>query len=548
MNHLLRKYDPRTEFAKNRKTNTRSRFQRMMRGSVCLSCIMVGCLMIEHDQTPGPLIQLSDDQFNRLFDHDRTQLILWDADLERQVAALEAWSRRSHSFKGYMLTADDEQRLLTLWLTIHSLSADVNRICTFYETWYQRKPSDAQSKSHVGSFLLSSAARMLLYEKSARVVQCLTANSNAVRFLNAPHANKGLAPYSLSHFREAYLGTWIRARISSDTQHLHWLDAHVHGRSRAAYWGYDDLWDRVEQHGRRINTTDSVAMALCGLASDLQPVKRMIDRIRYPIQKRIACLIGRMRLRPLGVYLVTQEQRKDADSLLEPGDILLCRKNWRLSNVGLPGFWSHAVLYIGSPSKFNQYFEDRSVRMYLKKRTGRDIGLAEFLRTHYPAFWDQYRQETTTGPCRIIESRRHGVQLASLEAACSDYLAGLRPRLDKVAKAQAMIEAFSHLGKPYDYDFDFATDNALVCTELVWRCYRPGRHKDGLHVPLVTLMRRKRLPANELARLYAREFGRPEHQLDLVLFYDASEREHRAFPGSEAVFRTSYARHAWRLR
>ena len=66
-----------------------------------------------------------------------------------------------------------------------------------------------------------------------------------------------------------------------------------------------------------------------------------------------------------------------------------------------------------------------------------------------------------------------------------EYLAALRPRLDKVAKAQAITEAFTYLGKPYDYDFDFATDHALVCTELVWRAYRPREDKPGLDFDLV---------------------------------------------------------------
>jgi hypothetical protein len=147
----------------------------------------------------------------------------------------------------------------------------------------------------------------------------------------------------------------------------------------------------------------------------------------------------------------------------------------------------------------------------------------------------------------VIEAISEGIVLNTLEKASGDYMAAMRPRLDKKAKARAIIEAFGHLDKPYDYEFDFATDHALVCTEVVWRCYRPAENNKGLRFELVEIAGRKTLPANEIAKLYAAEHGTEDRQLDFVYFLDASEKAGKAFVSTEEAFLTSQTRFKWDL-
>ena len=133
----------------------------------------------------------------------------------------------------------------------------------------------------------------------------------------------------------------------------------------------------------------------------------------------------------------------------------------------------------------------------------------------------------------------------TLHHAAGDYLAALRPRLSKADKARAIVEAFGHLDKPYDFDFDFATDHAVVCTELVWRSYRAPREQEGLHLPLSTVAGRRTLPANSIVEHYARTRGQPDAPFDFVYFIDAKEKDRTAFVADEAAFAESWKRPQW---
>ncbi|HWH70330.1 MAG TPA: YiiX/YebB-like N1pC/P60 family cysteine hydrolase, partial [Candidatus Sulfotelmatobacter sp.] len=151
-------------------------------------------------------------------------------------------------------------------------------------------------------------------------------------------------------------------------------------------------------------------------------------------------------------------------------------------------------------------------------------------------------------PVRVIEAIGEGVSFTSLEhsAAC-DSLAVLRPRVLKAEKAQALVRAFHYAGRPYDYNFDFATDSELVCTELVYKAYEPTEGCRGLTFPLVEMLGRKVTPANELASQFDAQYGTLSQQSDLILFLDGQERAGKAIEAPETAFRQSWQRPKWHV-
>jgi hypothetical protein len=240
----------------------------------------------------------------------------------------------------------------------------------------------------------------------------------------------------------------------------------------------------------------------------------------YRAQTFISSWVGDTKVREprQGKPLIQPAQVSELRTKLKPGDVLLERRNWFLSNAFLPGYWPHSALYVGTAADVQR------------------LGLARDPRVE--KHWRQFVQRDEKGHEHvIIEAVSEGVVFTSLEHSVgeADAAAFLRPRLPEERIKEAIARAFSHAGKPYDFEFDFFSTDKLVCTELVFRSY------DGdIQFPLVEVMGRKTLPAIEIVRKCSLERGKPNAQFDFVAFLDGDESKGRAvFAGEETFLQTT---------
>jgi hypothetical protein len=183
------------------------------------------------------------------------------------------------------------------------------------------------------------------------------------------------------------------------------------------------------------------------------------------------------------------------------------------------------------------------VRRWAHRQGEADSDLEALLRQQAPAAYAASLTLADGHARRVLEAISEGVAFTSLEhSAAADALAVLRPRLSLVERAAALVRAFGYAGRPYDFDFDFRTDAALVCTELVYKAY-----DRALRFPLVELLGRPVLPANELVRRFDAELETPTQQLDLIAFLDGEENAGVAVERPVEEFRRSWRRPKWRL-
>jgi hypothetical protein len=331
--------------------------------------------------------------------------------------------------------------------------------------------------------------------------------------------------------------------------------------ARAAEFGALEALDRVSHNSRfpelrAAIAEDSRVVWIAGrgkgelltAANGLSMIRRAGVAAFFPIQAGIAEWMGDTKVVRVGRSLISTQQVESVMPYLEPGDILIERREWYLSNIGLPGYWPHAALFVGTPSERYVYFNEPEVQAWVRAQGQPDGAFEALLRAREPQAFAAGRTMVAGVPPRVLEAMSEGVVFTTVQhSAAADSLAVLRPRLGKREKAVAILRAFHYWGRPYDFNFDFSTDSTLVCTELVYKAYEPSSESRGLRLPILEVLGRPTLPANHIVALFDYEYGREGQQLDLVYFLDGNERVGRAYEAPLTTFRLTWKRPKWHI-
>ena len=372
------------------------------------------------------------------------------------------------------------------------------RTALFRLVWkYQRYANLADERLRLRAFLCAHAAAASLYDASLRFVSGFNRSPETVSKLNEGDAAWGVPPGLYDTVRSNLRRREFREFLKQ--AHAEWDRKHDAFR-RAGLWSAEPY---ASFHAAVQRAEGAVAKLEENLWSEragetYKEAKRFARGAHYSIQSVVATWIGDQKVREphKGQTLIGPRVLEELRGRMKPGDILLERHNWFLSNAFLPGYWPHAALYAGTAEDVRKLGLDKDGRV-AKKLAGYDA------------------RDVDGNPFVIVEAMSEGVIYHSFEISVgeSDAVAVLRPRLPEARIREAICRAFSHAGKPYDFEFDFFTTDKIVCTELVFRSY------DGaVDFQLVDVMGRKTLPAIEIVKKYGAERGTDKQQLDLIAY------------------------------
>lgn len=399
---------------------------------------------------------------------------------------------------------------------------------------------EVQDDAREDSFLIGHAAMLARYRHALAFIEHAEMNPAMHTILNEPVPELGFPADTYSRLKFKFLNVAIGTQFAAREVILKTFDGGRRPEVREAI-GEDaaKIWWAGRGRGEWMTLKNAVRIVQDGAGAAW-----------LPVQTGVAQWMGDTKVYREGETLISASQLAELPERLVPGDILLERREWFLTNIGLPGFWPHAALYIGTPDERRRFFgEDPEFVKWVREQGEPSGDFEALLRSRYPETHAKSREPDEGGaPIRIIEGIAEGVSLTTLEtsAAC-DSLAVLRPKLSKIEKARAVLRAFHYVGRPYDFGFDFATDSRLVCTELVYKSYEPSEEWEALDLPVIEILGRNVMPANLLAKQFDEHFGTAEQQFDLVVFLDGQELAKRAVESTVAEFRDSWRRPKWHV-
>ena len=438
--------------------------------------------------------------------------------------------------KPRLLLREEKEAVWNTWQRFLDYTLALESLEQYHSQFARLKGTEKED-----SFLIGYTALLARYRAALEFIERADKNPELHKVLNDPVPELGLPGGTYSSLKFKHLNVGIATQFAAREVIMKTFSGSRQPSLRKAIAADSDfIWHAGMGKGEFLTAKNA-----------LKVIQDGSQTAWLPVQTGVSEWMGHTKVYRPNDCLITPAQIRELQPQLQPGDVLLERREWYLSNIGLPGFWSHAALYIGTPEERTAFFADDQVSNWVKQR-GESSGHLEqlLLSTCTPAGWQQLTNHSSSSsePIRILEAIGEGVSFKSLEhsAAC-DSLVVLRPRLPKTEKALALLRAFHYTGRPYDFDFDFSTDAKLVCTELVYKSYEPSTGCTGLKFPLVEMLGRQVTPANELARQFDAQFGTPEQQFDVVVFLDGNEKQKKALPESVEEFRQTWKRPKWHV-
>ena len=450
---------------------------------------------------------------------------------------------RSAPLEKRVLTSAQSQEVRDLWGRFLDYQL---MLAASWRLLGERKGENGQAKpEEAASFAARYAAFLTRYRYALEFIRLADADPAVRIVLNEPVTEIGLPENSYAGFKFRFLNVAISGEFASLSAASTAASIFT-GRSGQKT---TPLGQAIREDERYLWRAGGTHGFLNTLRNAGQIVQEGGSKLVFPFQKGISKWMGQTRVAHGEQFLITADQIAALHPRMRPGDIVLERRDWYLSNIGLPGFWPHAALYIGDAEERSAHFDTPEIRAWLKKQGIGDERFETLLRTRYPDAYRLSRQPDDAGDApRIIEAIGKGVVFTSLEhSVAADSVAVLRPRLSRLEIAQAVLKSFGYFGRPYDFDFDFRTDAQLVCTELVFKSYRSEPGRQGLDWPLSVVVGRPVLTANNIVRHFDETWQTPGQFLDLVAFFDGNEHAGRSDEGDLNGFRASWRRPKWHI-
>lgn len=296
---------------------------------------------------------------------------------------------------------------------------------------------------------LSGAASLALYDTFLLNCELVVGHEQIRRALNQGDGGLDLPGDQVDAVMRSYVSYTRRTRVHRCLREL--------TRAGEAWSTSDDphlvfLRERIDASPsgklliatRRIPLHQAAPAGWTLLSSDL---RELGDRVVGGTSKGFGNVVGLVAVRR-GKLHGNTEIEAVIRTTLRPGDILLEKTPFRLTDKFIPGHYGHVAIWIGGETQL------------------RALGM-----------WDDPLVQKHAAALRVgngvVEALRNGVQLSPLARFLDiDDLGVLRQDdLSDDDRREIIRRSLRQVGKAYDFNFDVETADRIVCSELVYQVY-----------------------------------------------------------------------------
>lgn len=335
----------------------------------------------------------------------------------------------------------------------HDLRDNLFRQALRHRGALYRVDDDIDDNARVTEIVIAMSAAVTLYENSQEMHQAFDNNRLLRKKLNEGYPEFGIPEgfYDSSTMRSSnpeYRKTFMDAvRFFKDNKPA--IEVQINVSSDAVQSLYAHIAASPMLKGFKGSNVfkEIVVLPVKAAEGTVHLSGRGLNKIKFTGSKVVGNTMGVVRWRDgklKGDSTVLQQMLAQ----LQPGDILLEKTPFTLTDKSIPGHFGHAAIYVGSVEQLQDLnaLELPVVQKYIAK-------IAE---GH-----------------GVVEALRSGVQLNKLQDFMNvDDVAILRPKnLSAADKLEAVKLALGNLGKKYDFNFDVNTTDTIVCSELVYIAY-----------------------------------------------------------------------------
>ncbi|MBN2418643.1 MAG: hypothetical protein JXL81_04610, partial [Deltaproteobacteria bacterium] len=247
---------------------------------------------------------------------------------------------RSALFKGNasrengLMPRPDKMAIWGAWSSFLNCQAALDAVRQRYGRFGQL--SDKSQRE--ASFILSRAAFLAGYHYALEFIALTDSNPDLDIILNEAVPELGIPSDTFARIKFRFLNVAAATEFSA----LEVIGKQYNDGDQA-------LMDAIEADRAFIWKMGKGKGHALTLKNALTVVQRAGQSAWFPVQKGISEWMGDTKVLRKDMHLISEDQISAMGRQLAPGDILFERHEWYLSNLGLPGFWTHVALYVGTP-------------------------------------------------------------------------------------------------------------------------------------------------------------------------------------------------------